>query len=70
MHLLLVQAMWLLRADSPKTRTGSRPFFPFLVLGLPYNPLKTKKGTLFIPRLLPGLEKDVRSSMWLGGFRV
>ena len=25
-----------------KTRTGSRPFFLFLGLGFPYNPLKTK----------------------------
>ena len=30
-------------------------FFLFLGLGFPENPLKAKKGTLFIPRLLPGL---------------
>ena len=37
------------------SRTGSRPFFPFLGIGVPLYPLKTKKGTLFVPRLLPGL---------------
>ena len=34
---------------------GVGPFFLLIRLGFPYNPLKTKKGTLFIPRLLPGL---------------
>ena len=36
------------------TRTRSRPFFPVFRVGVPYNPLKTKKGTLFIPRVLLG----------------
>ena len=31
----------------------------FFGLGFPYNPLKTKKGTLFIPRFLPGLVADL-----------
>ena len=35
------------------TRTGSSPFVLFLGLGFPYHPVKTKKGTLFVPRLLP-----------------
>ena len=34
---------------------GVGPFSLLLGPGFPYNPLKTKKGTLFIPRLLPGL---------------
>ena len=37
-------------------RTWSRPLFPLLWLGFPCTPLKTKKGTLFIPRLLLGLD--------------
>ena len=36
-------------------RPGVGPFFLFLGLGFPYNLLKTKKGTLFIPRLISGL---------------
>ena len=39
-----------------RIRTQSRPLFPFLGFRFPYNPLSTKKGTLFIPRLLLGLE--------------
>ena len=46
-------AMW-----ETTTRTGSRPLFHFLRVGVPQNPLKTKKGTLFIPRQLPGLDKS------------
>ena len=33
---------------------GVGQFFLFLGLEFPYNPLKSKKGALFIPRLLPG----------------
>ena len=33
---------------------GVGHFCPFLGLGLPYTPRKTKKGTLFIPRLILG----------------
>ena len=35
--------------------TQSMPLFLFLRFGFPYNPLYTKKGNLFIPRLLLGL---------------
>ena len=37
------------------SRTRSRPLFPFFGVEVAYNPLKTKKDTLFIPRLLLGL---------------
>ena len=44
------------------TRTGSRPCFPSFSVVVPLysNPLKTKQGTLFIPRLLPGLDFFLR----------
>ena len=32
-------------------------FSLFLGSGFPSSPLKTKKGALFIPRLLPGLDE-------------
>ena len=35
------------------TRTGSRPFFLLQGRGSLIIPLRPKKGTLFIPRLLP-----------------
>ena len=31
------------------------PYSPYFGFGFPYKPLKTKKGTLFLPRLLLGL---------------
>ena len=37
---------------------GVGTFFLFLGLGFPDSPLKTKQGTLFIPRLLPGLQTE------------
>ena len=42
------------------TRTCRRHLFPFSGLGFPCFPLKTKKGTLFIPRLLPGLVQGLQ----------
>ena len=39
----------------PLLGPGAGPSFLFLGLGFPYHPLKTKKGTLFIPRLILGL---------------
>ena len=49
------------------SRTGSRPFFVFLLLGFPYHPLKTRKGAFFA-RLLPGLGYLCRSFGGFGGF--
>ena len=40
---------------------GAGPHFLSLVFGFPYHPLNTKKGTLFIPRLLLGLVPTARS---------
>ena len=42
------------------------------LLGFPYHPLKTKKGTLFIPRLLLGLvyiSRNFTGSLREGGSR-
>ena len=50
--LILCRVSW---ASTAQTRTGC---FLCLRMGFPYNPLKTKKGALFIPRLLPGLVKN------------
>ena len=46
---LIVQGFWVILGP------GVGPFCLFLGLGFPYNPLKPKKGTLGIPRFLPGL---------------
>ena len=48
------------RGGSGKLGPGAGPFFHFWGLGFPYNPLKTEKGALFIPRLLPGLGSQGR----------
>ena len=41
---------------NPQVILGPGVGIPFLLgLGFPYNPLKTQKGTLFIPRLLLGI---------------
>ena len=36
--------------------------------GFPYNPLKAKKGTLFIPRLLPGVDYTLVPFLALGSY--
>ena len=41
-----------------KLGPGVGPYFLSLELGFPDNPLKTKKGTRFIPRLLLGLQSS------------
>ena len=45
----------------PRLKLGPRvgPYSRFLGFRFPYNPLWTKKGTLFIPRLLLGLAKNL-----------
>ena len=41
---------------------GVSPFSFCLGLGFPDNPLRTKKGTLLVPRLLPGLEARAKKT--------
>ena len=39
------------------------PYFHFLGLGFPYNPLKAKKGSFFVPRILPGRGDELQFAL-------